>query len=118
MPLSNQNNKSLRLMTLEGWARAHYKQEDWTGYQFKEALEEYCLMTWGVTEGASKNMTKIVQLRMTRKKPAALELPHLAEPPLEEEKGMSLAEIIGGYRKANPEEFAVPKPDPTVVEET
>ena len=116
MTTTSDRDKSLRLLSLEQWARSHYQKETWTTPEFKKALEEYCLLTWAESDGKARNMAKIVQLRMTRAKPAPLvsrqEPVHGADPP----EG-SVLDIITGYRQANPEEFRAPRTDFHVVEE-
>lgn len=112
--------KSQRLIHLEHWARAHYAGETWRTPEFREALRDYCLVTWGTSEGGAKNMSNIVQKRMVLQKPPALEAPQTIQvrPVMEQphEEG-SVAEIISGYRRDYPEEFAVPATDFHVVEE-
>ena len=113
--------KSQRLINLEAWARARYAQGTWRSPEFREALRDKCLVSWGVSEGAAKNMSNIVQKRMVLKEPPALEtqaqapqvLPVMEQP---HEEG-SVAEMIAKYRRERPEEFAVPTTDFRVVEE-
>jgi len=111
-----EKERTERLLFLESWARARYPSQQWPTPEFKAALEELCLYKWAVPDGTAKNMARIVQIRMTKVAPKVVSRTTSEASP-ESEAGMSLEEIISGYRKANPEEFKAPVTDFHVIEE-
>ena len=114
MSSGSDGRKTMRLMSLENWARGKYPSEKFPTREFKAALGEYCLITWGVSDSAADNMARIVQLRMTRTMPKSLEP---VSPPTAEEEGLSILEMIQGHRAAHPEEYRPPKTDFEVQED-
>lgn len=103
--------KTLRLMSLENWARDRYAPKAWGGKPFKDALKEYCLITWATSDGGADNMANIVQLRLTRR------IPKLLRQENQVEDGLSVLEIISGHRQAHPEDYKAPATEFKIIEE-
>jgi hypothetical protein len=112
----NEKEKTNRLRELEAWLRTHYRSEDWPREQCRKAMEEYCLYKWAMSDGSAKNLTHIVQLRVTRTLPTRIEEPSVMRS-VEEDEGKSLEEIIMTSVQDNPETYNPPKADFKVIEE-
>ena len=93
--------KAKRLQDLEVWARRLFGSDKWEDPEFNQALQEHCLVIWAVSDGAAKNMAKIVQLRLLRTKQTKETTPTIAATETGE-KDKSILEIIGDYRKTLP----------------
>ena len=101
-----------KLASLERLARRKLRQEDWDKPEALNAIQNYAMMAWGISQSAARDMAKTVQLRLVNMEPR--ESVRRDPLPVDVEKEMSVEEIISSYRAG---EEPPPKTDFQIHEE-